>query len=283
MAKAWNISATYLLTGEKRPENGTPRVHRPLFGPETPGGTGRGLGAWGVGVPIHGHSCQRTGCESPRTITRPGYVPTFNYHTDEITMGLTWYPNYWVKYQVNLAIDQLKDPSTIGAVPQNYYVVLQQPAVQVLAARAVRCAEWSETSSVIGRGGRKPALKGNCRRGFDETEDFTYYSSVIALFVILSGCGTAPNCPTCGTTKNGAYAVINVVTVPEHNPDRRARRPIQLLRHQYDCPEPRCFRTLSGLHFRSDWLGHGGDRHRPGHRCRCPARIQCCHGCRKWR
>ncbi|HEY4841456.1 MAG TPA: hypothetical protein VIH78_05790 [Terriglobales bacterium] len=41
---------------------------------------------------------------------------------------------------------------------------------------------------------------------------------VIALFVILSGCGTATNCPTCGTTKNGAYTIINVVTVPEHNP-----------------------------------------------------------------
>jgi len=42
--------------------------------------------------------------------------------------------------------------------------------------------------------------------------------AVIALFVILSGCGTTPNCPTCGTTKNGAYAVIDIVTVPEHNP-----------------------------------------------------------------
>ncbi len=40
--------------------------------------------------------------------------------------GLNWYPNYWVKYMVNLAIDQLKDPSTIGQVPQNYYVVLQR-------------------------------------------------------------------------------------------------------------------------------------------------------------
>jgi hypothetical protein len=38
-----------------------------------------------------------------------------------------------------------------------------------------------------------------------------------ALFVILSGCGTTPNCPTCGTTINGAYAVINVIPVPEHN------------------------------------------------------------------
>jgi hypothetical protein len=39
-----------------------------------------------------------------------------------------------------------------------------------------------------------------------------------ALFVILSGCGTTPNCPTCGTTINGAYGVINVIPVPEHNP-----------------------------------------------------------------
>src|ERR1700692_1015722 len=41
-AKAWNVGTTYLLTGEKRPENGTPRVKHPLFGPDTPGGTGRG-------------------------------------------------------------------------------------------------------------------------------------------------------------------------------------------------------------------------------------------------
>ncbi|MGB7602879.1 MAG: hypothetical protein WBM24_21435, partial [Candidatus Sulfotelmatobacter sp.] len=29
---------------------------------------------------------------------------------------------------------------------------------------------------------------------------------------------TTPNCPVCGTTLNGAYAVIDVVPVPEHNP-----------------------------------------------------------------
>jgi Phosphate-selective porin O and P len=124
-AKAWNISATYLLTGEKQPENGTPRVRRPLFGPDTPGGKGRGLGAWGVGVRYMGIQANEPGANFLNYYT-PGDVPTFNYHTDEITAGLTWYPNYWVKYQVNLGIDQLKNPSTIGAVPQNYYVVLQQ-------------------------------------------------------------------------------------------------------------------------------------------------------------
>jgi hypothetical protein len=39
-----------------------------------------------------------------------------------------------------------------------------------------------------------------------------------ALFVITTGCGTTKNCPTCGTTTNGAYAVIDVIAVPEHNP-----------------------------------------------------------------
>jgi hypothetical protein len=38
-----------------------------------------------------------------------------------------------------------------------------------------------------------------------------------ALFVLASSCGTTANCPTCGTTVNGAYAVINVIPVPEHN------------------------------------------------------------------
>jgi hypothetical protein len=39
-----------------------------------------------------------------------------------------------------------------------------------------------------------------------------------ALVVFLSSCATPSNCPVCGTTSNGAYAVINVIPVPEHNP-----------------------------------------------------------------
>src|ERR1700677_1820565 len=38
------------------------------------------------------------------------------------------------------------------------------------------------------------------------------------LFVILSGCGGVANCPVCGTTSSGSYAVIDVIAVPEHNP-----------------------------------------------------------------
>ncbi|MFZ0416866.1 MAG: porin [Candidatus Sulfotelmatobacter sp.] len=125
IAKAWDISTTYMITGEKQPENGTPRVHHPLFGPDTPGGKGRGWGAFGVGLRFMGIQANEPGANFLDYYT-PGFVPTFNYHTFEYTAGVNWFPNYWVKYSVNLGIDQLKDPSTIGAVPQNYYVVLQQ-------------------------------------------------------------------------------------------------------------------------------------------------------------
>jgi hypothetical protein len=40
-----------------------------------------------------------------------------------------------------------------------------------------------------------------------------------ALFVIFSGCGNVKNCPVCGTTTAGGYAIIDVVPVPEHNPN----------------------------------------------------------------
>ncbi|HEY6301867.1 MAG TPA: porin [Terriglobales bacterium] len=125
IAKAYDVSATYLLTKEKRPENGTPRVRHPLFGPDTPGGQGRGWGAWEAAFRITGIHANEPGTSLLNLYT-PGFVPTYDFHTTEYTMGLNWYPNYWVRYMVNLSIDQLKDPSLIGAVPQNYFVVLQR-------------------------------------------------------------------------------------------------------------------------------------------------------------
>jgi phosphate-selective porin len=124
-AKAWNIGATYLLTGEKRPENGTPKVRHPFFGPDTPGGKGRGFGAWEAAVRFTGIQAKAPGETFFNPFT-PGLVPTYNFHTDEITLGLNWYPNYWVKYMVNVGIDQLKDPSITGQEPQNFIVVLQR-------------------------------------------------------------------------------------------------------------------------------------------------------------
>jgi phosphate-selective porin len=125
-AKAWNIGTTFLLTGEKRPENGTPRVKSPFFGPDTPGGKGRGIGAWEVALRYTGIQANAPGADFSTFTLTPGFVPTYDYHTDEITLGLNWYPNYWVKYMVNLAVDQLHQPSFTGQEPQSFFVVMQR-------------------------------------------------------------------------------------------------------------------------------------------------------------
>ena len=41
---------------------------------------------------------------------------------------------------------------------------------------------------------------------------------VVVVAFLLNSCGGQKGCPTCGTTVNGAYGIINVVPVPEHNP-----------------------------------------------------------------
>ncbi len=125
-AKAWNLSSTYLLTGEKQPENGTPRVRHPLFGPDTPEGTGgRGWGAWGVGFRYSAIQAIAPGADQENLFT-PGFVPTYSYRTDQFTAGLNWYLNYWVKYQFNIDVDRLKEPSVTGQEPQNIVVFLQE-------------------------------------------------------------------------------------------------------------------------------------------------------------
>jgi phosphate-selective porin OprO/OprP len=124
-AKAWNIGTTYLLTGEKRPENGTPRVKRPLLGPDTPGGKGRGWGAWELGARYSGIQANAPGANFLNIYT-PGFVPAYDYHTDEFTFGVNWYLNYWVKYQFNVNIDQLKQPSVTGQEPQNFFGLMQE-------------------------------------------------------------------------------------------------------------------------------------------------------------
>jgi len=124
-AKAWNVGTTYLLTGEKRPENGTPRVKHPLFGPDTPGGTGRGWGAFELAARYSGIQ-SRAPAANFLNIFTPGFVPEYNFHTDQITFGINWYMNYWIKYQFNVNIDQLKQPSVFGQVPQNFYVLMQE-------------------------------------------------------------------------------------------------------------------------------------------------------------
>lgn len=59
-----------------------------------------------------------------------------------------------------------------------------------------------------------------------------------ALFVITSGCGTAKNCPVCGTTTNGAYAVLDIIPVPEHNPTGEPGGPFNSFDISWIAPPP---------------------------------------------
>ncbi len=104
VSKAGYLQATYLLTGEARPENGTPKVKHPFLGKI---------------------QAKEQGVNLLNSFT-PGLVPTFNDHTDQFTAGVNWYLNYWVKYQVNLSVDRLKAPSVTGQEPQNFFVLLNR-------------------------------------------------------------------------------------------------------------------------------------------------------------
>ena len=50
------------------------------------------------------------------------------------------------------------------------------------------------------------------------TKIIVQVTALLAVGFLMDSCGSQPYCPTCGTTVNGAYAVINVIPVPEHNP-----------------------------------------------------------------
>src|SRR6266849_8066011 len=44
------------------------------------------------------------------------------------------------------------------------------------------------------------------------------FALLFACALFPSSCGTAPNCPVCGTTVNEGYGIIDIIPVPEHNP-----------------------------------------------------------------
>lgn len=123
VSKAWYMQGTYLLTGENRPENGTPKVKHPLLGPE--GAGTRGWGAWELAFRYSAIQSNEPGADFTTFFT-PGFVTTFNDHTDEYTVGVNWYLNNWVKYMANFNIERLKQPSTSGQVPGTYFVFLNR-------------------------------------------------------------------------------------------------------------------------------------------------------------
>ena len=131
VGKGAYISATYLLTGEKEPENAIPRVKHPVIGPNSPGESGGpGWGAFSVKARyawLQGRAAGAT-CDAttvPACPITPGVVPTFSDHTSQWTLGMNWYLNYWVLLKSDFNINQLKDPSVQGILPRNYFVFIE--------------------------------------------------------------------------------------------------------------------------------------------------------------
>ncbi len=96
-----------------------------MFGPNTPGGTGRGWGAFELAARYSGIQANAPAANFLNVFT-PGFVPQYDYHTDQISFGINWYLNYWIKYKFNVNIDQLKQPSVTGQLPQNFYSLTQE-------------------------------------------------------------------------------------------------------------------------------------------------------------
>jgi phosphate-selective porin len=131
VGKGTYISANYLLTGEKEPENAIPRVKHPVIGPNSPGESGGpGWGAWELKARyswLQGRAAGST-CDAttiPACPITPVIFPLQSDHTEQWTLGVNWYLNYWVLVKSDVNINQLKDPSVQGILPRNYFVVIE--------------------------------------------------------------------------------------------------------------------------------------------------------------
>ena len=126
VGKGAYIYTTYLLSGEREPENAIPRVRHPVIGPPTPGADGGspGWGAWQLKFRYSWLEGKAGGQNFANDFT-PASVPAFSAHTDQFSMGVNWYLNYWVLLKLDLNIDRLRNPSVQGILPQNYYVAVQ--------------------------------------------------------------------------------------------------------------------------------------------------------------
>ena len=131
VGKGTYIAANYLLTGEKEPENAIPRVKHPVIGPNSPGESGgTGWGAWELKARyswLQGRARSFT-CDAttiPACPITPVIFPLQSDHTEQWTLGVNWYLNYWVLVKTDLNINQLKDPSVQGILPRNYFVFIE--------------------------------------------------------------------------------------------------------------------------------------------------------------
>jgi len=112
--RAWgyNIAATWLLTGEKQPENAPPKTAAPLFR--------GGIGAWELKARYSYLTAEADGDQF-------SLLRIFKGTVDEISGGVNWYLTSTVRYAADVNVYRMKDAATVGgAPPQTFVVVLQR-------------------------------------------------------------------------------------------------------------------------------------------------------------
>ena len=90
VGKGFMIAGTYLLTGEKRPENGPPDPRKPFLGKRA-----KGAGAWEVKF---------------RYSTLKLDDGSVSNRAETFTTGINWYPIRFVKYGVDFNVEHLEKP-----------------------------------------------------------------------------------------------------------------------------------------------------------------------------
>jgi len=108
IARAFYVSGTYLLTGEKRPENGAPTPHSEFLSPKS-----RGIGAWELKFRYAGAQMDDSDAHG---------------RTDQFNTGFNWYPNSYVRYLFDFNIERLRDPVTspVALQPQTFFSIVSR-------------------------------------------------------------------------------------------------------------------------------------------------------------
>jgi phosphate-selective porin OprO/OprP len=108
VGKGYYAQATYLLTGEKRPENGQPKPRHPFLTGE------HGIGAWELKF-RYSNLQAAAGKQENRV--------------DEFSAGINWYPTAFVRYMIDFNVERVKNPTLgnpIVLLPQRFLAVLQR-------------------------------------------------------------------------------------------------------------------------------------------------------------
>ncbi len=95
------------MTGEKRPQNGHPKPFHPFLDNE------HGIGAWELKF---------------RYSNLQAADGTQENRADELSTGINWYPNYFVRYMIDFNVERLKNPtsSPVPLAAQTFLSVLQR-------------------------------------------------------------------------------------------------------------------------------------------------------------